>query len=53
MIKHMARYHLTNDALNLPHASHIIYYQTHEAYLLVFAILHKSIVLNKHVENRR
>jgi len=37
---------------SFPHVSHVIYYVLHNNYLLVFAVLHKSMVPNNHLENR-
>ena len=40
------------DAYSFPHASHVIYYVLHNHHLLVFAVLHKSMVPNNHLEDR-
>lgn len=41
------------DTLSFPHASHVVYYGLQSDFLLVFAVLHKSMVPNNHLENRR
>jgi len=43
------RLDVSTDTLSFPHASHIIYYHIHKDYLLVFAVLHKSMVPNLHL----
>lgn len=40
------------DTLSFPHGSHVIYYMIHDAHILVFAILHKGMVPNNHLEDR-
>ncbi len=43
---------ISADTLSFPHASHIIYYELQHEHLLVFAVLHKSMVPNNHLANR-
>ena len=43
---------VSEDTFSFPHASHVIYYVFHTDYLLVFAVLHKSMVPNNHLEDR-
>lgn len=43
---------VSKDAFSFPHGSHVFYYVLHTDYLLVFAILHKAMVPNNHLENR-
>jgi len=43
---------VSEHTFSFPHASHVIYYVLHNDYLLVFAVLHKSMVPNNHLENR-
>ena len=40
------------DTLSFPHSSHIIYYLQKENSLLIFAVLHKSMVPNPHLDRR-
>jgi toxin ParE1/3/4 len=40
------------DVFSFPHASHVIYYQCHGHQLVVFAVLHKSMVPVSHLEDR-
>lgn len=37
---------------SFPHVSHVIYYKIHEDLLLVFGVLHKSMVPIKHLDER-
>ncbi|PHS26343.1 MAG: plasmid stabilization protein [Methylophaga sp.] len=46
------RVDVSNDTLSFPHASHVIYYSVQNDHLLVFAVLHKSMVPNNHLKNR-
>ncbi len=44
---------ISTDTLSFPHVSHVIYYlQQEQECILVFAVLHKSMVPNNHLENR-
>lgn len=38
--------------LGFSHSSHVIYYQLHREQVVVFAVLHKSMVPLSHLENR-
>ena len=40
------------DALGFSHSSHVIYYQLHREQVVVFAVLHKSMVPLSHLETR-
>ncbi len=43
---------ISSDVFSFPHASHVIYYISHKEQLVVFGVLHKSMVPNIHLENR-
>ncbi len=43
---------ISANTFSFPHASHVIYYLMHDEFLLVFAVLHKSMVPNNHLESR-
>ncbi|MBL1321203.1 MAG: type II toxin-antitoxin system RelE/ParE family toxin [Methylophaga sp.] len=47
------RTNVSIDTLSFPHASHVIYYVLQNDCLLVFAVLHKSMVPNNHLANRK
>jgi toxin ParE1/3/4 len=47
------RLDISIDTLSFPHTSHVIYYCIENDGLLVFAVLHKSMIPNNHLENRR
>jgi len=38
---------------SFPYASHIIYYTLDSDFLIVFAVLHKNMVPEKHITNRK
>ncbi|MGL1957324.1 MAG: type II toxin-antitoxin system RelE/ParE family toxin [Colwellia sp.] len=38
---------------SFPYASHLIYYTLDKKFLIVFAILHKNMVPEKHIANRK
>jgi toxin ParE1/3/4 len=38
---------------SFPYASHIIYYTVDNDFLIVFAVLHKNMVPEKHIANRK
>ncbi|PKI17463.1 type II toxin-antitoxin system RelE/ParE family toxin [Colwellia sp. 12G3] len=38
---------------SFPYVSHIIYYTLDNNYLIVFAVLHKNMVPEKHIANRK
>jgi len=40
------------DTLSFPHASHIIYYLVENDSLVIFAVLHKGMAPNIHLEDR-
>jgi len=43
---------LAEDAFSFPSGSHVIYYTLHKQQLIVFAVLHKSMVPTNHLEKR-
>ncbi len=42
----MSRPEIRLGVLSFPHASHVIYYMVHKQQLVVFAVLHKSMIPN-------
>jgi toxin ParE1/3/4 len=40
------------EIFSFPHSSHVIYYHCHAKQLVVFAVLHKSMVPMAHLEDR-
>jgi toxin ParE1/3/4 len=40
------------DAFSFPHSSHVIYYEHHDKQMVVFSVLHKSMVPRSHLEDR-
>jgi len=40
------------NVFSFPHSSHVIYYLQHGKQLVVFAVLHKSMVPGSHLEDR-
>jgi hypothetical protein len=40
------------DIFSFPHVGHVIYYILHERQLIVFGVLHKSMVPSKHLDER-
>ena len=40
------------DVFSFPHVSHVIYYTLHERQLIVFGVLHKSMVPSNHLDER-
>ena len=40
------------DVFSFPHSSHVIYYQYSVKQLVVFAVLHKSMVPGSHLDDR-
>ena len=40
------------DVFSFPHSSHVIYYQYNFKQLVVFAVLHKSMVPGSHLDDR-
>ena len=43
---------ISSDAFSFRHVSHVIYYMSHKKQVVVFGILHKSMVPNIHLEDR-
>ncbi len=43
---------ISTEDLSFPYASHVIYYALQSDCLLVFAVLHKSMVPNNHLDGR-
>lgn len=41
-----------SNVMSFPHASHVIYYVTNEPQLIVFGVLHKSMVPFNHLGDR-
>ena len=48
-----ARPDLGTNVLGFSHSSHVIYYQLHHEQIVIFAVLHKSMVPESHLENRK
>jgi len=46
------RLEVGGDVFSFPHASHIVYYTLDNQQLVVFAVLHKSMVPSLHLEER-
>ena len=46
------RLDVSTSTYSFPYASHIIYYELQHEHLLVFSVLHKSMVPNNHLANR-
>lgn len=42
-----------SDVLSFPHVSHVIYYMMYEHHLVVFGVLHKRMVPNNHLTERK
>ncbi|TDR73624.1 type II toxin-antitoxin system RelE/ParE family toxin [Paludibacterium purpuratum] len=47
-----ARPDVAPGVLSFPHGGHVVYYQTRESVLIVFAVLHKSMVPESHLTSR-
>ena len=43
---------ISSDVFSFPHVSHVIYYMLRNEQLVVFGVLHKSMVPNIHLEDR-
>ncbi len=43
---------ISPDVFSFPYVSHVIYYMAHNEQLVVFGVLHKSMVPNAHLEDR-
>lgn len=43
---------ISSDVFSFPHVSHVIYYMLHKKQLLVFGVLHKSMVPGIHLDER-
>ncbi len=50
--KGITRPDISVNTYSFPHAHHVIYYVLHNDHVLVFAVLHKSMVPNTHLEGR-
>ncbi len=50
--KGVKRPDISVNTYSSPYANRIIYYVLHNAHVLVFAVLHKSMVPNTHLEGR-
>lgn len=46
------RHEVGVDVFSFPHASHVIYYLVNKQQLVVFAVLHKSMLPLLHLDNR-
>ena len=46
------RTEISLTTFSIPYASHIIYYTLENNFLIVFAVLHKNMVPEKHIVNR-
>ncbi|MCF6236839.1 MAG: type II toxin-antitoxin system RelE/ParE family toxin [Gammaproteobacteria bacterium] len=46
------RHEVGTDVSSFPHASHVIYYTLHEQQVVVFGVLHKSMIPLTHLEDR-
>ena len=40
------------DVLSFPHVSHVIYYMVHKQQLVIFGVLHKSMIPLSHLHER-
>lgn len=43
---------VADDVFSFPYVSHVVYYTLNKSQLVVFAVLHKSMVPHHHLENR-
>lgn len=46
------RHEVGVDAFSFPHASHVIYYLVNKQKIVIFAVLHKSMLPLLHLDNR-